>query len=755
MHWAGHARTAAVLVVALGMLLTGVTTVLVLANAPGQSGLVAGPDAPSMPSGGPSLHASLGPSPTHDLASQSGPAVPTYGAANVTVSPTTGVVGSNATATGRGFLPSQTLEATFGAGALTFTACSNGTATAGGTSVVASAAGTFACTFMIPASPHGPQRLAVTGAPVAGISTNRSSVTVIATVSVGAGPWGAALDPAQGELFVSDLNGASVTVVSVSTQQAIATIPVGSRPHGVAYDSGTGQVFVTNYYPGSPNGTVSVINDTTDVVVKNITVGAGPFWVTYDPKLGELFVSDFNSNDIKVINDRTDAVVATIPVDTNPQVIAYDPATGQMFVTFFTGNVSVISTTTNTVVATLTIGLQPWGLAYDAAKGEWFVPQAQGNRVYVINDTTDKVVANVTAGADLTGAAFDAATGMVYVADLNGAYAGGSTPGSLVVINASSNTVAGSVPVAVHPIEPVYDPSTGNVFVTDEYSDTVSVVENAGAFVPFGVLSSASITSALSGLPGSNVTVSGQGYAADSPITFSISGGTIATQSNCSTNSVGSFTYCTFVVPSEIPGTYNVTATDGASNANSNRMTFSITAPAAFTVTLVETGLAPGATWQVTLSSQSSGATIAVSAPTASLAHSAAAGSAIVFHVSSGQYNFVASSSGYASASGGLTVAQISPPVVTVNFALISPGPGPGNSTAPGSATAILSGPGGMIGLVLVAIATVGLGLTAYRYRARQRMRGDVLVTRLFEVAGPADGSSIVEEPSDASRPPV
>ena len=148
-----------------------------------------------------------------------------------------------------------------------------------------------------------------------------------------------------------------------------------------------------------------------------------------------------------------------------------------MFVTFFTGNVSVISDSTDSVVATLAIGLQPWGVAYDAAQGEVYIPQAQGSNVSVISDTTDTVVATITGvGADLTGAAYDAATGTVYVADLNGAYAGGDTPGSLVAINTSTNTVAGAVTVGVHPIAVVYDPATAKVFVADEYADSVTVV---------------------------------------------------------------------------------------------------------------------------------------------------------------------------------------------------------------------------------------------------------------------------------------
>ncbi len=86
--------------------------------------------------------------------------------------------------------------------------------------------------------------------------------------------------------------------------------------------------------------------------------------------------------------------------------------------------------------------------------------------------------------------------------------------------------------------------------------------------LPVGSASAASlhpsliITSTSIGHVGSTVTLSGAKFAATSAITLSISGGTILTQSVCTTNSKGSFTGCTFVVPPDTAGPHTVTATD-------------------------------------------------------------------------------------------------------------------------------------------------------------------------------------------------
>jgi YVTN family beta-propeller protein len=59
-----------------------------------------------------------------------------------------------------------------------------------------------------------------------------------------------------------------------------ATIPVGQAPTCAAYDSYKGEVFVSN---GQDN-TVSVISDSTNTVTATIPVGAYPYGVARDAK---------------------------------------------------------------------------------------------------------------------------------------------------------------------------------------------------------------------------------------------------------------------------------------------------------------------------------------------------------------------------------------------------------------------------------------------------------------------------------------
>ena len=99
------------------------------------------------------------------------------------------------------------------------------------------------------------------------------AVEVTATISVGTtsgGHYGIAYDSGRGEIFVTNLDFNSVSVISDSTNTVVATITVGSLPWGIAYDSGKGEIFVANYASDS----VSVISDSSLPPVPEFTPAA-------------------------------------------------------------------------------------------------------------------------------------------------------------------------------------------------------------------------------------------------------------------------------------------------------------------------------------------------------------------------------------------------------------------------------------------------------------------------------------------------
>ena len=124
--------------------------------------------------------------------------------------------------------------------------------------------------------------------------------------STAGGHYGVAYDSAKGEIFVTNVDFSSVSVISDNTSKAIMDIPVGSQPYGLAYDYGKGEIFVANYASDS----VSIISDSINIAVANITVGSHPSAVAYDSGKGEIFVANFGSNSVSIISDENNTLLA-------------------------------------------------------------------------------------------------------------------------------------------------------------------------------------------------------------------------------------------------------------------------------------------------------------------------------------------------------------------------------------------------------------------------------------------------------------
>jgi YVTN family beta-propeller protein len=148
------------------------------------------------------------------------------------------------------------------------------------------------------------------------------------TLKTPGGYYGAAYDSDKGEIFVTNADYNSVSVLSDNYNTEVAKITVGKLPLGVIYDSGKSEIFVANYGSNS----VSVISDSNNSVVANVAVGGQPSGVAYDSGKGEIFIANRLDNTISVISDSNNSVLATVNVGNSPYNLVYDSAKNEIFV---------------------------------------------------------------------------------------------------------------------------------------------------------------------------------------------------------------------------------------------------------------------------------------------------------------------------------------------------------------------------------------------------------------------------------------
>jgi len=459
----------------------------------------------------------------------------------LSLSATSGTVGTPVSANGSGFAANAPIALTLGGIPLS-SAC------------LSDASGDFpgltgtACAFTVPAVPGGLELVAASD------PGNSSSI------NVGTNPTGVAYDAGTGQIFVSNYGSNYVSVISDSTGAVVATVGVGTQPYAVAYDGSTGEVYVTN--AGSNN--VSVISDATDTVVATVNVGATPFGAAYDAGTGEIFVANSGSNNVSVISDSTHLVVAAIPVGGNPVYCAYDGRRGEVFVTNQgTNNVSVLSDTSHTTLASIGVGNNPYGVAYDAGQSEVFVTNFGSNNVSVISDASNTVATSVVVGMNPYAVGYDPTRGAAFVADYSA--------NDVSVINDATLLVTSTVAVGNGPYAVASDTGTGAVYVANLNSNNVSVLASGHrATAPF-LVGPKLVLSPGSGPAGTSVAAFGLGFAASAPISLTFSG--VAVALNCSSDASGSFpgasgTTCRFTVPTAAKGAAAVSASDGVFVAN-------------------------------------------------------------------------------------------------------------------------------------------------------------------------------------------
>ena len=262
----------------------------------------------------------------------------------------------------------------------------------------------------------------------------------IATITVGSNPEAAALDTANGDVYVANGGSNSLTVLDGATDKVVGNVTVGTQPEGIAYDSSNGYLYV-DLYGDSGLGhlsDVTVVNGATNSVVGSVPVGMYPLGIAYDPSNGDIYVANAWSNNVTVIDGASDTVVGSITVGAVPSGLTVGDSNVYV-ANQGSSNVTVIDAATNSVVDSIAGGPAPSGLAYDMSTGFLFITEDLMNgTVRVVNTSDFSLVTTLVAGVEPLEAAFDSSNGNVYVTNSN--------LRNVTVINGSTAKVVNSLP---------------------------------------------------------------------------------------------------------------------------------------------------------------------------------------------------------------------------------------------------------------------------------------------------------------------
>jgi DNA-binding beta-propeller fold protein YncE len=292
-----------------------------------------------------------------------------------------------------------------------------------------------------------------------------------------------------------------------------------------AYSPGDARIFLA-----SSAGLV-VVNATSGHLVTNLGAGrCAPDGATYDAENDSVYVDGFCQpyGYVTVLNATSDLTIAVVNTSGAANVVGWDGATGDLWLqnntaAGYSGNVSVINATTNAVTAYLPMSAAGPAtfILYDPAANAMIVGQgclgcSSTSSLTVYNASTGATLASYgTGSADPSDASYLSGVDEIAVADFGA--------DNVSFYNASTFALVGNVSVGAGPVSLAYDPGSGDLYASNEYSGTVSVLPtnttgapyiesfsvtpreaNAGSSVTFAVVAqggSGSLSYAYSGLP--------------------------------------------------------------------------------------------------------------------------------------------------------------------------------------------------------------------------------------------------------------
>lgn len=213
-----------------------------------------------------------------------------------------------------------------------------------------------------------------------------------------------------GDVFVTNEEDGTVSVVDAAALRAVATITVGRAPHGLRPSPDGRLVLVAN----SGSGTVTAIDVRSRRALFELEVGAEPVQVAFAPGGRTAYVTLRGEDAVAKIDLAARKVVARTSVGRGPAQLHATPD-GRLLVVTNQGTagrpgttVSFVSTAAFRETARVRAGLGPHGVAVDPGGRRAYVTNLYSHDLSVIDLAELRTVATVETGRSPNGVTFSA-----------------------------------------------------------------------------------------------------------------------------------------------------------------------------------------------------------------------------------------------------------------------------------------------------------------------------------------------------------
>ncbi|HKW97451.1 MAG TPA: hypothetical protein VJN43_06935 [Bryobacteraceae bacterium] len=282
---------------------------------------------------------------------------------------------------------------------------------------------------------------------------------------------GIAVDPGS-RVYVSDHNSGLVSAIDISgdVPAELARFTAGVYPDSLAVDSTAHRVYVADVAQN-----VVTAFDASGSKIRDFATLRDPYGLAIDESGGRAYAGNLLSDSVTVLDLHAQAVLQHIPLGTLTSSVAYDAASRRIYAANYVADaVSVIDAATHKLVASWPCGAGPWAVAVDPALGQVYTLNADDGTIAVLSSADGALKGVVPAGPFGAGVlAVDSATHRVY------ASSGINTNNTVTILNGITRSIEAAVPVGNTPVGVAVDPASGHVFVANQQSGTISVMDSA------------------------------------------------------------------------------------------------------------------------------------------------------------------------------------------------------------------------------------------------------------------------------------
>lgn len=217
-------------------------------------------------------------------------------------------------------------------------------------------------------------------------------------ISVGSDPEEFSLSKDGTQLYVSNEDVKTASIVNITTGKVEHIVPVGNEPEGVI-TTPDGKAF---YVTCEAGGDIFVVDTISYETIASFKVNARPRSMDFLPGTALGIIPSESVGQLNLIDTASHKLtkVINLPEGSRPMSVKVSPDGQKFYVSNGrAGTVTVLDSKSYKVLDTIKVGTRPWGIAISPDGRFLFTANGPSNDVSVVDIVANKEVTRVTAGS--------------------------------------------------------------------------------------------------------------------------------------------------------------------------------------------------------------------------------------------------------------------------------------------------------------------------------------------------------------------